>query len=73
MLKTASGIAKEEGLTKLWQGMSAGLLRHVVYSGTRMVAFQFLRDDVFKKKPDEHFALWKSAFCKCFGRHFYLR
>ncbi|KAF2879073.1 hypothetical protein ILUMI_27082 [Ignelater luminosus] len=63
MLKTAFGIAKEEGLTKLWQGMSAGLLRHVVYSGTRMVAFQFLRDDVFKKKPDEHFALWKSAFC----------
>lgn len=63
MFKTAFGIAKEEGLPKLWQGMSAGLTRHVIYSGTRMVAFQFMRDDVFKKKPNDHFALWKSALC----------
>ncbi|KAK5640924.1 hypothetical protein RI129_009471 [Pyrocoelia pectoralis] len=63
MLRTAFGIAKEEGPFKLWQGMSAGLTRHVIYSGTRMVAFQFMRDDIFKKKPNEHFSLWKSAFC----------
>lgn len=63
MLKTAFGIVREEGTLKLWQGISAGLARHVIYSGTRMVAFQLMRDDVFKKKPNEHFALWKSAVC----------
>ncbi|KAF2894820.1 hypothetical protein ILUMI_11353 [Ignelater luminosus] len=63
MVKTLIGIASEEGLPKLWQGMSAGLVRHVIYSGTRMVTYQILRDEVFMKKSDEYFPMWKSAFC----------
>lgn len=63
MVSTLIGIVREEGLPKLWHGMSAGLARHVIYSGTRMVIYQMLRDEVFQKKPDEHFPMWKSAFC----------
>lgn len=57
------GIAKEEGTLKLWQGMSAGFLRHTIYSGSKMVTYQTIRDDIFQKKPDEHFTIWKSALC----------
>lgn len=58
------GIIKEEGFFKLWHGIPAQFLRHSIYSGTRIIAYQMLRDDVFKKKPNEIFPLWKSAICK---------
>ncbi|GLV46763.1 Uncoupling protein 4A [Carabus blaptoides fortunei] len=61
MLKTAAGIVREEGLLMLWQGTSAALLRHTVYSGTRIVCYQTLREKVFLAERDKHFPLWKSA------------
>lgn len=61
MFKTALGIAKEEGVFKLWQGTSAALFRHTIYSGTRIVCYQKLREDVFEAERDKPFPLWKSA------------
>lgn len=43
MVKTAFGVVKEEGLTKLWQGVTPGMARHLVYSGVRMTLYDMLR------------------------------
>lgn len=64
MFKTALGIAREEGMLKLWQGTSAALLRHAIYSGTRIVCYQGLRERVFKTGKHNQFPLWKSAISK---------
>ncbi|XP_005096635.1 mitochondrial uncoupling protein 4 [Aplysia californica] len=61
MLATAAGIAKEEGVRKLWQGVTPALYRHVVYSGCRMSFYEILRERVFKKNPDGTFPLWKAS------------
>lgn len=61
MVRTAVGIVEEEGFVKLWQGVTPAIYRHVVYSGIRIVAYEWLRDDVFEKGTDGSFPLWKSA------------
>ncbi|KDR08957.1 mitochondrial uncoupling protein 4 isoform X1 [Zootermopsis nevadensis] len=61
MLQTALGIAKEEGLLKLWQGITPAIYRHVIYSGIRIVSYETLRDEILKKEPDGSFPVWKSA------------
>ncbi|XP_025114432.1 mitochondrial uncoupling protein 4-like isoform X2 [Pomacea canaliculata] len=61
MLATAAGIVREEGLKKLWQGVTPALYRHVVYSGCRMSFYEILRDSVFKKNPDGSFPVWKAS------------
>ncbi|XP_069691116.1 mitochondrial uncoupling protein 4 [Periplaneta americana] len=61
MLQTAVGIAKEEGLLKLWQGVTPAIYRHVIYSGIRIVSYETLRDKIWKKEPDGSFPVWKSA------------
>jgi solute carrier family 25 uncoupling protein 27 len=58
MLQTALGIAKEEGLLKLWQGITPAIYRHVIYSGIRIVSYETLRDKVLKKEPDGFFPVW---------------
>jgi solute carrier family 25 uncoupling protein 27 len=58
MLQTAVGIVKEEGLFKLWQGITPAIYRHVIYSGIRIVSYEKLRDEVLKKEPDGSFAVW---------------
>ncbi|KAJ9573442.1 hypothetical protein L9F63_009170, partial [Diploptera punctata] len=55
MLQTAAGIAKEEGLLKLWQGVTPAIYRHVIYSGIRIVSYETLRDKIWKKDPDGSF------------------
>lgn len=59
MIATAGGIIREEGLLKLFQGLSPALYRHVVYSGVRIGTYDYLR----KRFTDENneLALWKSA------------
>lgn len=43
MIKTAAGIAKNEGVTKLWTGLMPMFQRHVVYSGSRLIIYEKLR------------------------------
>ncbi|XP_013401460.2 mitochondrial uncoupling protein 4 [Lingula anatina] len=61
MLKTAVGIVREEGLPKLWQGVTPALYRHVVYTGARMGCYEYLRENVLKKDKDGSFPLWKAV------------
>ncbi|XP_046660216.1 mitochondrial uncoupling protein 4 isoform X4 [Homalodisca vitripennis] len=61
MLKTALGIVQEEGVPKLWQGVTPAIYRHVVYSGIRIVAYEKMRDNVLKKDSTGAFPIWKSA------------
>ena len=48
MLGTAYGICREEGVLKLWQGISPSLTRHVIYSGVRITVYEKLRETVMK-------------------------
>ncbi|XP_020625395.1 mitochondrial uncoupling protein 4-like [Orbicella faveolata] len=61
MVRTAVGIVEEEGLRNLWSGVTPAILRHIVYTGSRMTAYEFLRNKVLKRNPDGKFALWKSV------------
>lgn len=61
MIKTAVGIVEEEGLRNLWSGVTPAILRHVVYTGSRMTAYELLRNNVLRRNPDGTFALWKSV------------
>ncbi|KAK7870615.1 hypothetical protein R5R35_009114 [Gryllus longicercus] len=61
MLRTAAGIAREEGPLCLWRGVTPAIYRHVVYSGIRIVTYEQLRDGVFKREPGGAFPVWKSA------------
>lgn len=58
MLKTAFGIVKEEGLPKLWQGITPAIYRHVIYSGLRIVSYEKLREHVLKKESDGSYPMW---------------
>lgn len=60
MVKTAVGIVQEEGLSKLWQGVTPAVYRHVVYTGCRMVSYEQLRDKVLKREADGSFPVWKA-------------
>ena len=51
MVMTAMGVVKEEGVTRLWQGVAPGMARHVVYSGVRMTLYDMLRTK-FKTKEN---------------------
>lgn len=59
MFATASGIAREEGFFKLWQGLSPALYRHLVYSGVRIVTYDAIRKKFTEN--GEQMTLWKSA------------
>ncbi|ESO84771.1 hypothetical protein LOTGIDRAFT_221879 [Lottia gigantea] len=61
MLRTAYGIATEEGVFRLWQGVTPALYRHVFYSGCRMSFYELLRDKVLGKNKDGTFPLWKAT------------
>ncbi|EDO32885.1 predicted protein [Nematostella vectensis] len=61
MIKTATGIVEEEGLKNLWKGVTPAIMRHVVYTGSRMTVYEFLRNNVLKRDPDGRFPLWKSV------------
>lgn len=58
MVKTALGIVHEEGFLKLWQGITPAIYRHVVYSGIRIVTYEYLRQNVLKKNDDGSFPIW---------------
>lgn len=58
-----TGIVREEGLSKLYRGLTPACLRHCIYSGTRVGAYEFLRENVFKRDENGRFALWKGVLC----------
>ncbi|XP_036618163.1 mitochondrial uncoupling protein 4-like [Trichosurus vulpecula] len=61
MIKTTIGIIQEEGFLKLWQGGIPAVYRQIVYSGFRMVIYEYLRDSVFGKSEDNKYPLWQSV------------
>lgn len=61
MVKTAVGIVQEEGLVKLWQGITPAIYRHIVYTGCRMAAYEQLRENVLRRDADGNFPLWKAV------------
>lgn len=63
MIKTVIGIVKEEGVQKLWQGVTPAIIRHIVYTGCRMSVYEILRENVFLKNPDGTFPVWKAGCC----------
>ena len=57
MLRTAFEIGKNEGIIKLWQGISPSLARHVIYSGVRITVYEKMREEVVlisKRKDSTH-------------------
>ncbi|XP_023943455.1 mitochondrial uncoupling protein 4 [Bicyclus anynana] len=44
MIKTAVGIAKQEGVLKLWTGLMPMFQRHAIYSGCRLILYERFRD-----------------------------
>lgn len=47
---------------KLWQGITPAIYRHVVYSGIRIVTYEYMRRSVLKKNDDGHFPIWYVLF-----------
>lgn len=44
MIKTAVGIAKQEGVLKLWTGLMPMFQRHAIYSGCRLIFYEQFRN-----------------------------
>lgn len=61
MVKTAVGIVREEGLSKLFQGLAPAVMRHLVYTGCRMMFYEYSREHILKKDSDGYFPVWKSV------------
>ncbi|XP_050498350.1 mitochondrial uncoupling protein 4-like [Diabrotica virgifera virgifera] len=53
MLGTTVDIIHKEGLFGLWRGISAVYLRHLIYSGTRLVLYTQMREFYLKRHPDQ--------------------
>ncbi|KAK3880484.1 hypothetical protein Pcinc_015031 [Petrolisthes cinctipes] len=60
LARTAVGIVSEEGLLKLWQGVTPAVYRHLIYSGTRMVLYEKVREDLFTIRPDGTRPVWQA-------------
>lgn len=60
MVRTGLGIVQEEGLSKLWRGVTPAIYRQVVYSGCRMVIYEKIRDSMSTSR-EAGFTVWKSA------------
>lgn len=60
MIKTALGIAREEGLFHLWRGILPALYRHAIYTGFRMSAYEEIRNSLTKDDKNG-FPVWKKV------------
>ncbi|OWF49407.1 mitochondrial uncoupling protein 4-like [Mizuhopecten yessoensis] len=61
MVATALGIVQEEGLTSIYQGLSAALYRHIIYTGLRMTFYEVIRESILKKEADGSYPVWKAS------------
>ncbi|CAL4103325.1 unnamed protein product, partial [Meganyctiphanes norvegica] len=59
LVGTAVGIVREEGPLRLWQGITPAVYRHLVYTGTRMVLYEKVRDTLFTFRPDGSRPVWQ--------------
>lgn len=66
-IKTITGIVKEEGIRKLYQGLSPAILRHFVYGGSRMQIYEYLRKENMKQTDDVYFPVWKAGLFGAFA------
>ncbi len=55
-------VAKEHGgYMNLWRGLTPACLRHLVYSGSRIGIYEYLREDVLGRELDGSFPLHKAV------------
>ncbi|KAF7259315.1 hypothetical protein EG68_03614, partial [Paragonimus skrjabini miyazakii] len=57
IVKLSLTVIRTEGFFQLWQGLSPALLRHLIYTGTRVPIYEFIRQDVFNLPPAAHFTV----------------
>ncbi|XP_018645037.1 mitochondrial uncoupling protein, putative [Schistosoma mansoni] len=57
VIKICSSVIRNEGLFKLWQGLSPALFRHIIYTGARMPIYEIIRQDIFHLPPASHFTV----------------
>ncbi|KAA0195986.1 putative Mitochondrial uncoupling protein [Fasciolopsis buskii] len=57
ILRLGAAIIRSEGILQLWQGLSPALLRHLIYTGSRVPIYEFIRRDVFHLPPAAHFTV----------------
>lgn len=61
LFSTLAHIRHQEGLSRLYYGLSAACARQIVYSGSRIVIYEQLRENILGRDDDGHFALWKGV------------
>lgn len=64
MLRTVWGIAREEGIHKLYQGFSAIIWRHALYTGTRVTVYRTLKEDILKYSRTERIPVHVGLGCR---------
>eukprot|EP00494_Astrolonche_serrata_P002654 UN02660 len=60
MLGTAMGIIREEGFLNLYRGLFPACLRHFVYSGIRVTAYQYIRENLLGRNESGDFPVRKA-------------
>ncbi|XP_076309509.1 uncoupling protein 4A isoform X1 [Tachypleus tridentatus] len=61
MLRTAVSIAKHEGIASFWMGVTPAVYRHLVYTGSRMTFYEFIREHFLHKNQDGTIDFWKAV------------
>lgn len=61
MFGTAIGIVREEGVLMLWRGMPPALIRHAIYTGIRMNAYEEVRNTMTREDKINGFPLHKKV------------
>nr|XP_022319822.1 mitochondrial uncoupling protein 4-like [Crassostrea virginica] len=61
MVGTAAGIVQEEGVLSLYQGLQPALIRHIVYTGSRMSIYELFRENILQREADGSFPVWKAS------------
>lgn len=64
MLKTVYGIATEEGIYKLYQGFSAIICRHSIYTGSRVTLYRTFKEDVLNYSRMEKVPIYVGLGCE---------
>ena len=74
MFHMAWGVIREEGVSKLWRGVSPAIIRHLFYTSLRVSCYEYLREQVMKRDAQGHFPLYKSILASLaagmFGQFF---